>query len=64
LDKVDFANKTLNQVGKTAKVFKQKEQAKVRKTKIDYAYGSSDNQIKMLNGDVLHNRIILVQERL
>jgi hypothetical protein len=26
VDKVDFANKTLNQAGKTAKVFKQKEQ--------------------------------------
>jgi hypothetical protein len=24
VDKVDFANKTLNQVGKTAKVFKQR----------------------------------------
>lgn len=56
VDKVDFANKTLNQVGKTAKLFKQKEQRKTRKTKIDYAYGSSDNQIKMLNGDVLHKQ--------
>jgi hypothetical protein len=54
VDKVDFANKTLNQVGKTAKVFKQKN--KVRKTKIDYAYGSSDNQIKMLHGDLLHQQ--------
>jgi hypothetical protein len=56
VNKVDFANKTLNQVGKTAKVFKQKEQAKARKTKIDYAYGSSDNQIKMLHGDLLHQQ--------
>ena len=56
VDKVDFANKTLNQAGKTAKVFKQKQQGKARKTKIDYAYGSSDNQIKMLNGDVLHKQ--------
>jgi hypothetical protein len=38
VDKVDFANKTLNQVGKTAKVLSKKEQAKVRKTKIDYAW--------------------------
>jgi hypothetical protein len=46
----------LNQAGKTAKVFKQKEQGRTRKTKIDYSYGSSDNQIKMLNGDVLHKQ--------
>jgi hypothetical protein len=56
VDKVDFANKTLNQVGKTAKVFEQKEQAKIRKTKINYDYGSSDNQIKMLHGDLLHKQ--------
>jgi hypothetical protein len=54
--KVDFANKTLNQVGKTAKVFKQKNKLRSRKTKIDYAYGSSDNQIKMLHGDLLHQQ--------
>jgi hypothetical protein len=30
VDKVDFANKTLNKQ-ETAKVFKQKEQAKVKK---------------------------------
>ncbi|SEA04697.1 Por secretion system C-terminal sorting domain-containing protein [Flavobacterium gillisiae] len=56
VDKVDFANKTLNQAGKTAKVFKQKEQGRTRKTKIDYSYGSSDNQIRMLNGDLLHKQ--------
>jgi hypothetical protein len=52
VDKVDFANKTLNQVGKRRRYLSKKEQAKVRKTKIDYAYGSSDNQIKMLHGDL------------
>jgi subtilisin family serine protease len=56
VDKVDFANKTLNQAGKTAKVFKQKEQGKTRKTKINYSYGNSENQIKMLHGDVLHQQ--------
>jgi hypothetical protein len=56
VEKVDFANKTLNQAGKTAKPFKQKEQAKSEKTKIDYAYGASGNQIKMLKGDVLHQQ--------
>jgi len=56
VNEVDFANKALNQAGKTAKIFKQKEQSKTRKTKIDYSYGSSDNQIKMLHGDVLHKQ--------
>jgi acetone carboxylase gamma subunit len=56
VDKVDFANKTLNQVGKRRRCLSKKEQAKVRKTKIDYAYGSSDNQIKMLHGDLLHQQ--------
>lgn len=53
---VDFANKTLNQTGKKAKTFKVNEQSKTKKTKIDYAYGSSENQIKMLNGDALHQQ--------
>jgi hypothetical protein len=56
VDKVDFANKTLNQAGKTRRYLSKKEQGRTRKTKIDYAYGSSDNQIKMLNGDVLHKQ--------
>jgi wobble nucleotide-excising tRNase len=29
---------------------------KTKKTKIDYAYGSSSNQIKMLNGQLLHQQ--------
>jgi hypothetical protein len=56
VEKVDFANKTLNQAGKTAKPFKQKQQTKSKKMKVDYAYGASGNQIKMLNGDVLHQQ--------
>jgi hypothetical protein len=55
VDKVDFANKTLNQAGKTAKVFKQKNKVGQERLK-NYSYGSSDNQIKMLNGDVLHKQ--------
>ncbi|SDW39984.1 S8 family peptidase [Flavobacterium degerlachei] len=56
VDNIDFANKTLNQTGKTAKTFKINEQSKTKKTKIDYAYGTSANQIQMLNGDVLHQK--------
>jgi hypothetical protein len=34
VDKVDFANKTLNQVGKTAKVFKQKNKLRLERLKL------------------------------
>ncbi len=54
--KIDFANKTLNQTGKTAKVFKVKSQSKIKKEKVELAYGTSENQIKMLNGTVLHQQ--------
>lgn len=54
--KVDFADKSLNQLGKIAKSTKSKKGNKTKKTKIDYAYGSSSNQIQMLNGHVLHQQ--------
>lgn len=54
VSKIDFADKTLNQTGKIAKTNKIKSASKTKSSKIDYAYGSSFNQIKMLNGDVLH----------
>ena len=54
--KVDFADKSLNQAAKTAKSIQLKKVDKAKKTKIDYAYGSSSNQIKMLNGHVLHQQ--------
>ncbi|MBP4141680.1 S8 family serine peptidase [Flavobacterium sp. P4023] len=54
VSKIDFADKTLNQAGKIAKMNKIKSSSKTKSSKIDYAYGSSSNQIKMLNGDVLH----------
>jgi subtilisin family serine protease len=54
--KVDFANKSLNQAGKIAKVFKIREQSKIKKTKVNFAYGAAENQIKMLNGQVLHQQ--------
>lgn len=56
VDKVDFADKSLNQIGKIAKSVKVKKANKSRKTKIDYAYGSSSNQIQMLNGQLLHQQ--------
>lgn len=56
VSKVDFADKSLNQIGKIAKSSKVKQGNKTKKTKVDYAYGSSSNQIQMLNGHVMHQQ--------
>ena len=56
VSKVDFADKTLNQMGKIAKPAKIKKTNKSKETKIDYTYGTSANQIQMLNGQVLHQQ--------
>jgi hypothetical protein len=50
VSKVDFADKSLNQTARIAKEFKKLKRCKAQKIKIDYAYGSSSNQIQMLNG--------------
>ncbi|PWA07105.1 S8 family serine peptidase [Flavobacterium laiguense] len=54
--KVDFANKALNQTGKKASAAKIKAVNKVLETQLNYAYGSSLNQIQMLKGDLLHQQ--------
>lgn len=56
VDKVDFANKSLNQTGKKASTAKMKAVNKVLETQANFAYGSSLNQIQMLNGDQLHQQ--------
>lgn len=56
VEKVDFANKTLNQFGRTVPKARMKIIDKVSKTKVDFAYGSSGNQIQMLNGNILHQQ--------
>ncbi len=56
VSKVDFADKSLNQIAKIAKLSKIKKVNKIKKTKIEYAYGSSSNQIQMLNGQKLHQQ--------
>lgn len=56
VDKVVFANKALNT---TSKKVRENQTAKTNdklETTIDYAYGSSANQIQMLNGQVLHQQ--------
>ncbi len=56
VSKVDFADKSLNQIGRIAKNSKAQKVNKTQKIKIDYAYGSSSNQIQMLNGQALHQQ--------
>ncbi|HKO76721.1 MAG TPA: S8 family serine peptidase [Flavobacterium sp.] len=56
VDKIDFANKSLNTTGKKATANKMKAVNKVLEKQVDFAYGSSANQIQMLHGDVLHQQ--------
>ena len=56
VSRVDFADKSLNKTAKIAKLPKIKKVNKTSKTKIDFAYGSSLNQIQMLNGQMLHQQ--------
>lgn len=56
VDKIDFANKSLNLTGKKTTVAKTKQVNKVLETKIDFAYGNSANQIQMIHGDALHQQ--------
>lgn len=56
VERIDFANKLLNQTGKTAKEFKNKVSSKTKQTKINFSYGNARNQIEMLNGTVLHQQ--------
>tara|TARA_R110000868_G_scaffold28843_4_gene107603 strand:- start:1158 stop:2792 length:1635 start_codon:yes stop_codon:yes gene_type:complete len=62
VDKIDFANKTLNLSAKpvkaimAAKVNSIKEQSKTKRIKADFTYGTSANQIQMLNGQLLHHQ--------
>ncbi|RZJ54851.1 MAG: T9SS type A sorting domain-containing protein [Flavobacterium sp.] len=56
VDKVVFADRTLNVTSKNAGDNKTAKTNKKLKTAIDYAYGTSANQIQMLNGQVLHQQ--------
>lgn len=56
VDKIDFADRSLNIAGKKAKNYKTSTINKKLETKVDYGYGTSQNQIHMLNGDVLHQQ--------
>jgi len=56
VDRVEFANKSLNSTGKKATSSKIKAVDKQLEKLVDFAYGSSTNQIQMLHGDVLHQQ--------
>ncbi len=56
VDKVVFANKTLSTTLKKVSENIVSQTNDKLKTTIDYAYGSSANQIQMLNGQVLHQQ--------
>jgi len=56
VDKVVFANKNLNVTSKKVLENQTLQTKDKLKTTINYAYGTSANQIQMLNGQVLHQQ--------
>jgi len=56
VDRVYFANTSLNVVGKTFNSVNYSPVNKVIETQVTYNYGTSGNQIQMLNGNYLHQQ--------
>ncbi|WP_163394218.1 S8 family serine peptidase [Flavobacterium limi] len=56
VDKVVFANKSLNLTGKKVLQNKVSQTKNKLETAVNYNYGTSANQIQMLNGHVLHQQ--------
>ncbi|RUT71811.1 T9SS C-terminal target domain-containing protein [Flavobacterium cupreum] len=56
VEKVFFADKTLNTTSKKVQSNKTAQTKDKLKTAVNYAYGTSANQIQMLNGQVLHEQ--------
>ena len=56
VDKVVFADRTLNTTSKKVSTDQVNKTSDKLKTTIDYAYGSSGSQIQMLNGQILHQQ--------
>ncbi|PBJ12304.1 S8 family serine peptidase [Flavobacterium sp. ACN6] len=56
VQKIEFADRTLNTAAKKVSEAKTSKTADKLKTTIDYSYGNSANQIQMLNGQVLHQQ--------
>lgn len=58
VDHVEFANKVLNTNNQSRVLLQQNEQKvfKEQEALVTFGYGSSDNQIQMLNGHLLHQQ--------
>lgn len=56
VDKIVFANRTLNATSRKVSVNKETQTNDKLKTTINYAYGNSASQIQMLNGQALHKQ--------
>ncbi len=56
VDKVDFANKSLNQIQNITKKIKHKKENLSTAGSVGFSYGKSDNQITMLKGNSLHQK--------
>lgn len=56
VDHVSFANASLNRLGKTSNSEHFSAVNKVLETQVNYNYGTSVNQIQMLNGNYLHQQ--------
>lgn len=54
IDRIEFADKSLNVLGKSTSKQKSVSKRKNLDFTTDFNYGSGANQIEMLNGDVLH----------
>ncbi|MFD1615087.1 S8 family serine peptidase [Gelatiniphilus marinus] len=56
ISSIDFANKSLNttKIAKEKTAFKIKDKFEVEKTLVDFTYGNTQNQVKMINADALH----------
>ena len=54
VDHVSFANRTLNVGGRFSNATTFSSANKVLETQVSYNYGTSANQIQMLNGHLLH----------
>lgn len=56
VEKIVFANRSLNPTAKMVSTAKPKAVSNKLEIQIDFAYGSSANQIQMLNGHLLHQQ--------
>lgn len=59
VDRVDFANKTLNTSDRAFRVEESQNLKNIKNdfdTQVNYSYGTSANQIQMLNGHLLHQQ--------